>query len=398
MLHTDDFILKKNKTSARMWCGQCDTEKTISLDLARQVEKASICPCCFSAVNLHKGGYTYENAELVKTGETGHYYIVRKRLYRKPFVYHKQVAYWNDDGFYARNIYMSMYQWVFRSDRTIDFWYENKADRDRYKKWRKRRTNSWNSLELQFFPIMNMLGCSNLTMTKKQWLGSIDLPEFKSNQKKIIIDNLLNVKQMKAIQIFDLKTVKDVYKYNSWIKKQSLSYQVPMNIYYLDYLYRNKIRYVDYIDYLDQCEMLNIKAGKPKDFDKVHRELSTEVRILEEKEENKTNDKLIKDIYKKLKRKKYQKGDILIRPHKNSEDLIRTGATLHNCIGGYIQRYAKGVTDLYVLIDNGHKKVAIEVKRGKLIQVRADHNREPDTKYKRIVNRWYKENYAKGTA
>ena len=390
MLHTEDLIIKKYKTRARIWCGQCDSEKTISLDLAKQVEKARICPCCFCAVNVHKGNFTYENDRLIRIGDTGHYYIVRKRVGRKPFVYHKQVAYWDGAKFYARNIHMSMYQWVFTSDKTIDMWYKSKKDRDRHKKFRERRTNSWNGLPMQFSNINTMYGIPNEVITKKEWLESLILPEFKSNQKKIVMDNLLNVKQMWAIKTFDLKSVKDVYKYNRWINKQGQIPEEPLNIHYLDYLYRNNISFIDYVDYLDQCDLLKLKPGKPKDFYKVHEELSREMKIMSKKDK----EKLVKRRYKKLNEKSYEKKNIQIRPLENVRDIVTTGTELHNCIAGYVDRYAEGKTDLFVLLEDGLKTVAIEVKHGKLIQARAKYNKDPEPKLRKIVNKWYKEAYA----
>ena len=392
MLHTEDLIVKKYKTRARIWCGQCDTEKTIPLELAKQVEKARICPCCFCAANIHKGNYTYENARLIRIGDTGHYYIVRKRINRKPFVYHKQVAYWDEGRFYARNLHMSMYNWVFTSDRTIDMWYKSKKDRDRKKKFRERRTTSWNGLPMQFSHIETMCGMPMPVITKKEWLENLDLPQFKSNQKKIVMDNLLNVKQMWAIKTFDLKTVKEVYKYNRWINRQGEIPEMPLNVFYLDYFYRNGIRFMDYVDYLDQCELMHIKPGKPKDFYKVHAELATELKIISKKDK----EELIKRRYKKLNEKSFKKKNIQIRPLMNVKDIVSTGTELHNCIAGYVDTYAKGQTDLFVLLEGGVKTVAIEVKRSKLIQARAKFNKDPEPKLRKIVNKWYKEAYATG--
>lgn len=390
MLHTEDLIVKKYKTRARIWCGQCSTEKTIPLELAKQVEKARICPCCFCAVNIHKSNWVYRGEALIRDGDVGWYYSLEKKICHKPKVFHRQVAYWEGRKFYARNLYNSMYGWKY-----IDKFYYPYA-KQMWGNWKKRSTSGYNSLDMQFYDLRIQTIKRHPVITKRQWLENLCLPNLKSNQKKLVIDNHFNRKQIMAIRIFDLKTASQVYKYRSWIDMQKLdeTRRFCFNVYYLDYMYRNKIRYTDYLDYMEQCEMLDIKYGKPKDFYKTHAELGEEIKIMEESKK----DVKIRKIYDKLMDKSYRKGNIEIRPFMNCRDLVETGAQLHNCLSSYVDKYAKGHTDLYVLEEGGKKLIAIEVYENQLEQARADHNRDPETKYKRIINKWYKENYAKGTA
>ncbi|MBR2578019.1 MAG: PcfJ domain-containing protein, partial [Erysipelotrichaceae bacterium] len=343
LMFSKDLVIKENRKDAIVWCMTCNTEKKVSIEMARQIKKAKICPFCFNEVKIHKRNYVRENYALVRILNNGYYYRVSKMIGRKPKAYCKQVAYWTDDGFYARNIIMSMYSWVYRSDEQIDRWNDRKG-RERWKKYRKRRTGSWNSLEMQFHPIEYIDTFFENTVSKKKWLQEQILPDFKSNQKKIIIDNLLNRTQMWAVAIFDLKSVRQIYKYNAWINEQDWETgRERFNVYMLDYLYRNKISYSDYLDYIDQCRELNIKPGKPKDFYKTHSDLAKEIKIIHQA----ARDKQIQERAKELVA--YEKDGVVIRPLNSVEDVVDTGAVLHNCIKGYIDSYADGHTDLYVL-------------------------------------------------
>ena len=61
---------------------------------------------------------------------------------------------------------------------------------------------------------------------------------------------------------------------------------------------------------------------------------------------------------------------------KASEDLCRAGATLCNCVGGYVNRVNDKHTNVVLVTDDRGKLVAcIEVAGGKLIQAKLKHNR-----------------------
>lgn len=388
LLHNNGLIIKKYKSHAVIWCGQCNTEERVSLETARQIEKSHICPFCFQKIELHKEKFTYFRETLVRIGDTGYYCRVAKNVGRKPKIYTKQVAYWQN-GFFARNIMKGLYTWKFRPDSEWNRYYG--SDAKKWTKWRKRTTRHYHSLDMDFKWYEYMTDGFYDLRSKREFLESLHLPDVKSNQKKIIIDNLLNREQILAILVFDLKNIKQVYKYNAWINKQGfLDIERRLNVYWLDYLSRNKISYRDFTDFLNQCEELKIKPYKPQDFYKVHAELADEVKIVQEKNKNRN----IKKIANKLMEKAYEKGNVQIRPLMDVRDVVETGAALHNCIKSYIPAYAKGKTDLFCLKDKGVRIVAIEVKDGKLLQARADHNLTPSSKYTKIIKQWMEEAYA----
>ena len=391
LLISHDGILKNNKNYVRFYCAYCQKEMNIDFKLAKQIKKAHICPNCFTDIKLHREDYVHETYGLVRKEDKGYYYLIKKQISKKPMIYIKQVAYWDDGKFYARNIARNMYGWTFHTDWEVEHWYG-----DKYKKYRLRKSSpySYSTLE-DFFKDYEYIDRGKIDSSKKRWIESLKLPELKSNQKKLIIDNLLNLNQMLAIAIFDLKSIDDVYKYNRYINDSYFIYHknTRLNIFYLDYLSRNNIKFGDFVDFINQCKTLGIKLYKPKDFQKEHEQLTNEIEIRNEAKK----DSQIKKVYKKLDKLTYEKENIKIKPFVSVRELIDTGAILHNCLKTYIDDYAKKKTDLFYIKDKEKVIGAIEVYKNKLKQARAAHNKDLKPRYKRIVNTWYKEAYGQGS-
>ena len=388
-------ILKKNKNYVRFYCASCQTEKNIDFKLAKQIKKAHICPNCFSEIKLHREDYVQEREGLVRKGDKGYYYMVKKKISKRPKVYIKQVAYWEGKKFYARNIARNMYAWTFYTDWEVEHWFHG----EKYKDYRLRKSSPYSYYRLEDFfkDYQYFYPGKEVKKRKQDWLEDMQLPEFKSNQKKIVIDNLLNRNQMAAIAIFDLKSIDEVYKYNRYIGNNFILYhyndRVRLNIYYLDYLYRNKIRFTDFVDFLEQCKELKLKPYKPKDFQKEHEVLTAEVKV---KNESKNNEK-IKRVYKKLNKLSYDNGKVQIKPFESVREIVEIGCLLHNCLKTYISDYANRRTDIFYIQEKDKVIGAIEVYKGELEQARASHNADLQPRYKRIVNTWYKEAYGQGS-
>ena len=206
----------------------------------------------------------------------------------------------------------------------------------------------------------------------------------KSNQKKILQDNLMNGEQMEYVIAFDLKSYDQVYKYRTYIRKNEADIYKKLNIYYLDYLYRNKIRIRDFYDYMRDCEELGFKLDKPVDFQ--HRHLVVSDMVIQKRRES--DEVAIKKRYVQLNRKSYVKGNVEILPFKDSDEIIKCGKKLHNCIGTYLHRYATKATDLYYLKRSGRMVVAIEVSKKKLIQARADNNKDCPPEMMKHIRKW----------
>lgn len=92
------------------------------------------------------------------------------------------------------------------------------------------------------------------------------------------------------------------------------------------------------------------------------------------------NDEMIRKAMPKLEREfGFSFGGLTLRPAASCEEVDGEGRALHHCVGGYIDRYAKGDTVICVLRrdvepDRPWRTVEISPKTGKLIQDRGYRN------------------------
>ena len=261
---------------------------------------------------------------------------------------------------------------------------------------------------------LNVDTSENIRFNKKDYyagiLENLQYPErmVKSTQRKIMEDYPLNKVQVAFMLAFDINKIDDLYRNNSYIKKQLpsiwyynsstidklklLALTKPLNIYYLDYLRKNKIGFHEYCDYINQCKELKFKLDKPKDFEYRHNKLAEIISI---KRTEDLNSK-IASRYNKLKKRSYKKGNVTIQPFKTNEEIIRCGKVLNNCIAGsYMKNYAKGKTNLYHLDVDEKMTIAIEEKNGKLIQAQNKGNNGCPKELKKHINAWISQNFKK---
>lgn len=379
------FYYKKiNNDSYQCWCSMCNTEKKYKKVEMNQIKKARLCPNCYHNVILKTNKHTYENKILGRVNDIGYCISVVKEVGKKTKVKCRQVAYWTTGKrgarqFYARGIQRTM------------FYYANFSYSPNAKEFKLKRTNryAYTTLENMFWDINRIVKFKSCT--KKEYLSRLNY-ELKSNQKKICIDNILNFHQIRTMFEFDLKSVKEIHKYSKWINKnaRNMNYHKcskVLNIYYLDYLSRNDINYSDFTDFVDQCDFLGIKVWKPKDFNKAHEELSKECEV----KENEIYDKMVQKRYLSLRINTLENKDYVIKPLATSKEIVEVSNELHNCMAScYLEKYAKGQTDLYAMFVNGVAVIGIEVLNNKLQQVRTKYNGMPNKAQKRIVNNWFK--------
>lgn len=216
--------------------------------------------------------------------------------------------------------------------------------------------------------------------------------EFKSNQIKLISQNHFDLDIIPFIKVFDIKNKEDVEKYSDYLlsnhshSNEFIRENIILNTFYLDYLSRNNIDLGRYYHYIQMLKQLGFKLDKPRDFE--HRYEQAEKMIQAEKDKE-ANIKIQKR-YEELP--KYQNKDIIISPFKASDEIRKCGKVLHNCIGGYVQRYADGITDIYYLKDNDVLTVAIEIAKGSLEQAHIDHNRKCPKKYMKHIKSFCSQN------
>ena len=392
----------------KVFCPNCQKYKQVPADKMKLIKMTHICPDCYcDVVPTTKKIYRREFVELNMKGYMVQTYV---EFGKKPKSFVVEVAHFEEGSpdvecrFIQRPM---MSNCIFEYHKNVCNWRIRKGLANEY--W-SRFTHLYDG------HIESLLASKPYTKTsRKEYLTKIIREmelrpsDIKSNQLKLFQTNVFNAKQIMFALAFDLKTADDVYKYNGYYNKQIQTdeqwrfrylepYRVlnnifttkPLNIYYLDYLYRNKIDLIDYEDYMIECRELGFKLDKPKDFWARHL-------FLDEMYENKKNAKTNRSIAKRyhiLEQNRYEKDNMAIVPFKSYGEMVMCGKKLHNCIGRlYTERYAKGEVDLYHLDIDGDIVAAIEIKNGKLVQARIDHNKDCPKEYKKAINSMIRTNY-----
>ena len=207
----------------------------------------------------------------------------------------------------------------------------------------------------------------------------------KSNQRKLISDNIFKLQIIPFIRIFDLKNKDDVFKYEKYLLENTyhidefIRDNIELNVHYLDYLARNNINLGKYYEYMKNMETLKFKLDKPTDFEDRFNKVE---RMVEAEENRQININCIQRYYN-LPR--YKNKTITIYPFQSAREIRNCGKSLHNCIGGYVDKYADKKTDLYHLDIKGVKTIAIEVKDNILRQAYGNNNKDcPQKLFKHI--------------
>ena len=89
----------------------------------------------------------------------------------------------------------------------------------------------------------------------------------------------------------------------------------------------------------------------------------------------KSFEKLQKDRVAKYE---YEGDDFCVRTPHDLNEITREGAMLHHCVGGYVDRHAKGETNILFLRKKGMENIpffTVEIRGDKVIQIHGSHNR-----------------------
>lgn len=126
-------------------------------------------------------------------------------------------------------------------------------------------------------------------------------------------------------------------------------------------------------DYLDACKKLNLdmKAEStlfPPNLSKAHDRAIERVRYVEDKA---LNDKIEARLPSLDKKYRFETELFLIRPAVSTVELIREGAALHHCVGGYAKRYAAGETVILMIRTQAEPDkpfFTVEVRENRMVQ------------------------------
>lgn len=144
----------------------------------------------------------------------------------------------------------------------------------------------------------------------------------------------------------------------------------------------------DWLDYLRECRELgrNLEDRRilfPKDIRKAHGETMKQVARLRHAKEMAEADKKKRAFKKRVKamtkRYDFTAGDYKIVIPEQPSDYITEGENMHNCVGGYVERVTKGITDVVFIrrVDNPESSFGtMEIQNGRIIQARGKYNHD----------------------
>ncbi len=149
-----------------------------------------------------------------------------------------------------------------------------------------------------------------------------------------------------------------------------------------------------YRDYLGDCVALNLNLDDrsvlfPPDLPAAHQRTIEMLRYREIKAKTKN----FKKAVEKLLPMAWEQAGLLIRPAATAKELIREGAALHHCVGGYAERMAKGETAIFFIrrAEEPDKPFyTLELRDKTVIQCRTAHNKsyEQDEPVHAFVREW----------
>lgn len=145
------------------------------------------------------------------------------------------------------------------------------------------------------------------------------------------------------------------------------------------YCHKNEIRPGDYMDYLKQLQTLDMMDRQfwyPKDFNRMHTELSARV---QHAKSHVCDQKIAKRIESgELDEYFFSAAGLVLRPMMSGGEIVAEGTRQSHCVGGYVETYASGNDVLCVLREEtamDRPLYTVEFsKEGKLVQCRGYRN------------------------
>lgn len=136
---------------------------------------------------------------------------------------------------------------------------------------------------------------------------------------------------------------------------------------------------IQYADYIGECVKLGLDTTKeevlfPRDLEAAHMRTAVQCKA-------KDNERFIESFKaqtEKLEKYRWQKGTLMIVPARHPDELTAEGAALHHCVGGYVERVAKGETAIFFIRKTDAPDVpyyTVELKDKKVRQCFTSHDK-----------------------
>lgn len=149
----------------------------------------------------------------------------------------------------------------------------------------------------------------------------------------------------------------------------------------------------DWFDYLGMCkelkyDMKNSFVLFPKSLKSAHDEATTLIKYKKDKALERQYKKLLASYQDQFEMQAY--GLMIVAP-KTLMDIVKEGKTLHHCVGGYTKRVANKDTVILFIRDTHSPDKSfytMEVREGKVIQVRGQNNCATTPKVEKLINKF----------
>uniref|UniRef100_UPI00359C1A52 PcfJ domain-containing protein n=1 Tax=Thomasclavelia spiroformis TaxID=29348 RepID=UPI00359C1A52 len=208
----------------------------------------------------------------------------------------------------------------------------------------------------------------------------IPIDEFKTNKKYIYKFNILEREDYNQLLRL-IEIAKNKYA-NINISKYSFDYfkknaQIP--------LYTIK-------DYYKFCQKLALPMNHtnkyPDDIKKAHDDLMVKIETVKSKKQDEAILNRVNDGLNKLR---FADDKYVITPANSSEDLIRESAKLNHCVKTYADKYAKGMTNIFLVRERENVNepfYTLELIDNDIKQLRGNHNCKPTGEVVKFINKW----------
>jgi len=153
----------------------------------------------------------------------------------------------------------------------------------------------------------------------------------------------------------------------------------------------------DWLDYIEECETLeydlaDIAVIFPKNLESAHQRTMELVKIFNAKDRIEMCQNQFKEQAIALKLLKFEDKQFIIRAVETPEELIREGAVLSHCVGGYMERHAEGKLNIFVIRQIDKPDIpfyTLELSTDfEIIQTRGFKNKSATTEVNAFIKKW----------
>ena len=238
----------------------------------------------------------------------------------------------------------------------------------------------------QYLPIMQELNIDKTTF----WL-------MKQLLKRSLPADIQLLKWCQANRIHDADELErclkyiSVYKLMRYLQEQSTDDAFAVKQYRRDTPIKQA--FDEYKDYVQFCEDLEYDLTDdfilfPRHLKEAHNRAAA---MFDKKKVEIYNKKIAAEYENLVEQYQMIKYGFMILPPKTASEIVEEGHALHHCVGGYVSRVANKECVILFLRDAEKPDIpfyTIELKNGKVVQIRGENNCDPPSNVQLYIKAW----------